>query len=528
VNADYTDRATAEILGLPWLLANLEPVSEYGRLQTQNALAFAFGQEPLALQEIARVARLAATLTVDDVGVLRGSLERIGDATGAIASLAVCDVLIDAQFLEILAFCDALERIRLRTTSADFPQLPPVHQALSILAAGRRENGGFYLDDRFDAALMHKRMEFEKAQAVYDVARSRVAQRVAAAIAREEIPAGEFILIREMVGDALPAEIHVVREAPTYFLCELELDEPALAALRERDASAQALAATEQSVRGTLCVDLQVHVPALQRAAQILGAIDLLLGKVRFAQRHPGCVPQFSDGTLVEFQDARFLPLLVELERAGRAYVPISLRVERVAVLSGPNMGGKSVALRTCAFLGLCASLGLPVPAKSAKLVLFRETCWLGIGVDEHQTGLLSAFAREVVRLRDLFARKQEPALILIDEFARTTNPREGRALLLALIGALQRRNVCALIATHLPGIAESAAVPHFAVRGLRQLPAGTSPSSLGEALALLAASMDYTVTEVPENAAPSADAIALAEILGLDHELIAGARKAL
>lgn len=528
MNAGCADAATAEIVALPWLLANLEPVSEYGRLQSQSAAAFVLGQEPRALHEIRRVARLAAELSAVEVDVLRGWLARLSDATGAIAELTVAGLLTDSQFLEILGFCDAVAHVRAQTSSADFPQLPPTQEVSSILAAGRRENGGFYLDDRFDVELVHRRMQLEKAQVEYDVARSRVAQRVAAAIGREEVPSGEFIVMRDAVDQVLPAEIHVVREAPTYFLCELELDEAALVSLQEREASAEALAATEQSVRGRVCALLQAHAPALQRAAATLGDIDLLLAKVRFAQRYPGCIPQFGDGAVLQFQEARFLPLFVDLEQEGRSYVPISLHVEGVAVLSGPNMGGKSLALRTCAFLVLCASLGLPVPAASAKLVLFREICWLGIGADEHRTGLLSAFAREVIRLRDLLARKQEPALILIDEFARTTNPREGRALLLALIEALQRRNVCALVATHLAGIAESAAVPHFAVRGLRQLPAGASPTSLADALALLAASMDYTISQITEDAAPSSDAIALAEILGMDHELIEGARKAL
>ncbi|MDQ6932636.1 MAG: hypothetical protein M3160_05610 [Candidatus Eremiobacteraeota bacterium] len=522
------DPATAEIVALPWLLSTLEPVSEYGRLQAQSATTFAFGEEAQALEEIRRVAHLGAAMSAQHVDVLRSCLRGVGDATGAIASLGVADVVTDTQFFEVLSFCDAVEKVRAQTTVPGFPPLPPVQEALLILDAGRTENGGFYLDDRFDAALLRSRMRLEETQAKFDVARSRVAERVARVIEREEIPTGEFILMREAVSQPLPAEIHVVREAPTYYLCELELDEDALASLEERDASVVALAAAEQFVRSRLCATLRLHAPALARAAHILGDIDLLLAKVRFAQQHPGCIPQLGNTAAVEFREGRFLPLLLELQREGAAYVPISLHLKGVAVLSGPNMGGKSVALKTCAFLVLCASLGLPVPAASAKLVLFQEICWLGIGVEEHPAGLLSAFAREVVRLRDLLARNAEPALILIDEFARTTNPREGRALLLAVIAALRRRNVCTLVATHLAGIAESAAVPHFAVRGLRGLDAGKSPQSLADALALLAASMDYTITEVAEDSAPSADAIALAEILGLDHELIAAARRAL
>ncbi|MDQ6826235.1 MAG: hypothetical protein M3Z14_03435, partial [Candidatus Eremiobacteraeota bacterium] len=306
------------------------------------------------------------------------------------------------------------------------------------------------------------------------------------------------------------------------------LDNIAVAALEQRDAAAQEVGAAEHMVRSQLCANLRVHSGTLRDAAKMLGEIDVFLAKVQFAKENAGCVPRFSDTTLIEFTQARFLPLVTQLQSQNRKYIPISLRVQGVALLSGPNMGGKSVALRTCGFLTLCASLGLPVPAARAKLVLFKEIVWIGVGIDEGPAGLLSAFAKEVVRLSELLVAKREPGLILIDEFARTTNPREGRALLLALIQTLRGRNVCALVATHLPGIAEKAGVPHFAVRGLHALPQELSPRNLDEALALLATSMDYSISEVAQDAVGRADAIALAQILGLDQELVAAARKAL
>ena len=253
----------------------------------------------------------------------------------------------------------------------------------------------------------------------------------------------------------------------------------------------------------------------------------MLVARARFAQTH-ACVPAAISGkALVQCRDARFLPLQAELQAQGRRYEPISLELRGVAVLTGPNMGGKSVALRTCALVALLAAFGIPVPASAGTTALFDEIAWLGIGAHEEPGDCLSSFAREVIRLKELLSRPSQRMLVLVDEFARTTTPHEGKALLVALIGALRRRGRPAFIATHLAGIAKEAAVRHFAVRGLRGVPATPASGDLSEALAALADSMDYSVAEVTEGAQEHADAIALAQLLGLDEDVVAEAKDA-
>ena len=117
---------------------------------------------------------------------------------------------------------------------------------------------------------------------------------------------------------------------------------------------------------------------------------------------------------------------------------------------------------------------------------------------------------------------------MLADEFARTTTPLEGKALLVALLRRLRARGACALAATHLSGIASAAGARHFAVRGLRGIPQAPPAGDLHRALAVLAASMDYTIAEVGDDDASSADALALASLLGLDAEIVADARRLL
>lgn len=522
--ARIMDEATATALQIAWLTAELEPVSDYGLRIFERLEPFVPGQETEASARAHEIAAAAQALDSERIDAIRETLRNAPDATGAIARAGMGDDLADVNFLELQRFCDAVERVR--GLLADVPAAaPPDCAAVArVLERGRSGKFGFYLGDEFDGHLATARMALHAAQAEYDAALGRLRARIAAALQRPDVGAGEFILMRDDLPGGLPPGIHVIREAPTYYLCEIELDEGALAALARRDDAAERVAELERVVRSGLTAQIRQHAQLMEEAAQKLGMVDVLACAVRFTQRYACRPAAYTDRAVVEFEGAHFLPLQAELERQSRTYVPITVQLGEPSVLTGPNMGGKSVALRTCGFVAACAAFGMPVPAQNASVALFAQIAWLGIGTPAGDGGLLSSFAGEVVRLRDVLSAQGGPALLLIDEFARTTTPEEGRALLLALIARLRERNACALIATHLWGIAGDAGVPHFAVRGLRGRPEMPEAQSLNEALAALAKSMDYTIERVTADRAGTADAIFLAGLLGLDPALIESA----
>ena len=308
----------------------------------------------------------------------------------------------------------------------------------------------------------------------------------------------------------------------------IEFGEPALAALARRDAAASAVAHAEERVRERLSETVRENAAGLTEAAAGLGALDVLVAAARFAQRYD-CVPATLESEpILAFEQGRFLPLEAELAAAGRPFVPLDLELHDAAVLTGPNMGGKSVALQTCGFIALCAAYGLPVPAKRARTSLFDQIAWLGLGRETQLGGLLSSFAREVLELKAILERGASRLLILVDEFARTTTPQEGRALLIALLERLRERRACGMLATHLADIAEAAGARHFSVRGLRPIVQLVPTADVGEALNALAEAMDYSIGEVSRNELPRGDAIALTGLLGIDKRFVERALRAL
>ncbi|HEY1866957.1 MAG TPA: hypothetical protein VGG70_01595 [Candidatus Cybelea sp.] len=528
---DLLDAASANVLGFEWLMKAVAPVSQYGDRAFSEVLPFRAGDEAAAHERAVRIASAAAALDVERLDGIRAALAQLPDAASAVARASMGDSLDDPQFLELQRFCSTVERVE--NLLAPWAQREPIanegiRAVAAALAPGNRNELGFYLAGAFDAELRSARERLERVQAELDSVRGRERETVARALARDEIAGDEFIVMRDDVRGALPAGIRVLRESPTYRLCTLEYGEAALAALERRDAAATAVGEAEERVRARLSSVVRDHAAALDAAAVQIGALDVTLAAAHFTQRHR-CEPAaIAREPALAFSQARFLPLEAELEAVGRRFVALDLELCDTAVLTGPNMGGKSVCLQTCGFVALCAAYGLPVPAANARVALFDQIAWLGLGREAQSGGLLSSFAREVLDLKAILARDAPRLLILVDEFARTTTPHEGRALLVALLARLRERAACCMAATHLAGIPAAAGVRHFAVRGLRGIPARPPTQDVGEALSALADAMDYTISEVGGDERPRADAIALTALLGLDEAFVDAAYQVL
>ena len=524
------DAGSSHVLGFQWLANALAPVSPYGERLFTELVPFLPGEEPAAQSRANAVADLAGALEADRIEGVRAALRDLPDAAGAIARASMGDVLDDPNFLELSRFCETIERID--ALLGDIPAAKIANAAVralgAALAPGLGKGGSFYLADGFDAGLESARTRYRRDQAELDAARGRESESAARALARDEIAGDEFIAMRSDLHGPLPEGVRVVREAPTYLLCALEYGEASLAALRRRDAAALDVAQVEENVRARLSEVVREHAVGLGTAAAGLGKLDVLLAAARFTQRNRCVTARITRELVLDFEQARFLPLEAELAEAGRRFVPLDLALHDAVVLTGPNMGGKSVSLQTCGFVALCAAFGVPVPAARARAALFDQIAWLGIGRDDRMGGLLSSFAREVLELKEIFQRAAPRLLILVDEFARTTTPHEGRALLVALLARLREQQACGMVATHLEGIAQAVRARHFAVRGLRGTLAHRPEQDVDAALQTLAQSMDYTIAEVTGDPAAQADAIALTSLLGIDDEFVDAAYRAL
>jgi hypothetical protein len=520
------DAVSAERIGLNWLRAAVAPVGSFGRRHDEGIAPYGPGDEARAHAEIADVVALAARLDANEVGAVRAALRAVPEPSPIIARARVGDPLGDVDFYELGRFVDALDALARRwdaamrepsPSNAGGDRRPPVLRGLRAVLAPGRERDGFYLANAFAPGLQAARAALADAEASFDAQREAIAARVRDALGVDPV-GDEFVVLRGVYDGPLPDDVRAVRETPTYRVLRLAVVVP------ERDAAFAALAEEEETARRMLAEAVTREAGAVTEATRALGALDRLLARVAFTQRWGGCVPQVDAGAIA-FTEATFAPLADALAARGHRYTPISLELPAVAVLTGPNMGGKSAALATAGFVCACIALGVPPPAHEASLPLLEEIVWLGGDGPAERARLLSSYAAEIVRAQAALSAASPRTLIVVDEFARTTGPREGRALLIAFAEALRARDVFALLATHFDAIAETAGVPHLRIAGLRQHALGTiDGDDLDAALDAINAAMDYRVVAAHSGTTES-DALALARLLGLEPSIVDRAR---
>jgi DNA mismatch repair protein MutS2 len=189
----------------------------------------------------------------------------------------------------------------------------------------------------------------------------------------------------------------------------------------------------------------------LAHAAATIAELDSVFARARFAREFDACIPAFTDATALALEAARHPVLESTLRPQGRAVVPLTLALggeETLLVISGPNTGGKTVALKTVGLAALAAQTGIPVAAQSARLPIFDRVL-ADIGDEQSIAADLSTFSAHMLNLKSMLGALTERSLVLVDEMGTGTAPEEGAALAVALLEEFRARGCLVLATTH-------------------------------------------------------------------------------
>ena len=251
------------------------------------------------------------------------------------------------------------------------------------------------------------------------------------------------------------------------------------------------------------------------RTVQLLGYLDLTFAKARYAIDHACVQPKMlgiqprptslaHPGTTIHLKAARH-PLL-----RGHV-VPLDLSFDDdswVLVVTGPNTGGKTVALKTVGLIVLMAQCGLHVPADEAELSVFQGV-FADIGDEQSIEQSLSTFSSHMINIIDILQQADHRSLVILDEVGAGTDPTEGSALARALLNCFRNGGVATLVTTH---------HPELKVYGVET--AGVRNASVEFDLETLQPTFRLIVG-LPGRS----NALAIAERLGLDKGIIDDAR---
>jgi DNA mismatch repair protein MutS2 len=191
----------------------------------------------------------------------------------------------------------------------------------------------------------------------------------------------------------------------------------------------------------------------LQRTIEAATAVDVLQARARFSNSIDGVEPALSTDGAFELQAARH-PLIREESATGSrlSAVPVTIKIippATVLLVTGPNTGGKTVALKTAGLLSLMAQSGLRIPAADgSRLPVFRSV-FADIGDEQSIDANLSTFSGHITNIASMDRALQVPALVLLDEIGSGTDPIEGGALGVAVVDHFRKRGATVIATSH-------------------------------------------------------------------------------
>ena len=261
----------------------------------------------------------------------------------------------------------------------------------------------------------------------------------------------------------------------------------------------------------------------LARSERVATDLDVLQAKARLAEVTGASAPALSDDGRLELIGARH-PLLMrgvvaryaeDVSGLPEAPTPVTIRVappDRVLLVTGPNTGGKTVALKTAGLLPLMAQAGLHIPAEPGSTVPVFQSVFADIGDEQSIASSLSTFGWHITNIASMDRDLRLPALVLLDEIGAGTDPVEGGALGVAIVDHFRQRGAVVVGTTHYEALKAYAATTEGVVSAAFAFdPVGFAPTY-----------------ELVYGSPGRSLALEMAGRLGLADTIVQGARRAL
>ena len=281
----------------------------------------------------------------------------------------------------------------------------------------------------------------------------------------------------------------------------------------------------ELNIKKYLSEEIRSYIELIEMNINSIGELDFLIGKGKLAIEYNGIKPEINDENSIFIEDS-FNPYIQSiLAKKNKSFTPISITLDKgVSVITGANMGGKSVTLKTIVLNLLLAQNGFFVFANKLSFPILDFIYFISDDMQSISKGL-STFGAEIVKLKEVVeCVKRETGFVALDEFARGTNPKEGYFLVKSLTKYLNDFNTISLISTHYDGVVEDNLV-HYQVVGLKNVNFDSLRYKIdlnkGSSIEIIQEHMDYKLERVLGNNMVPKDALNICVLLGLEKSIV-------
>lgn len=201
-----------------------------------------------------------------------------------------------------------------------------------------------------------------------------------------------------------------------------------------------------------LTAKIRPYTNLLRQYEAILASIDFTRAKAKYALSIDGIIPDIVQEPKVELIDA-FHPVLKDQNQKNeKLTIPLTFELnqsQRIIIISGPNAGGKSVALKTVGLLQLMIQSGIPVPVGDSSVMGVFSNLLSEIGDEQSIQDELSTYSSKLTKMKYFLANSDANSLFLIDEFGSGTDPNLGGAVAQSILEDLLKKKSFGVITTH-------------------------------------------------------------------------------
>lgn len=205
-----------------------------------------------------------------------------------------------------------------------------------------------------------------------------------------------------------------------------------------------------------LTKELRPHVPIVATYEQLLGRLDFTRAKARVAIAMNATIPNFVENPCLSIKGAYHPVLKKQNDKANKTTQSLAVKLDkanRIIVISGPNAGGKSVAMKTIGLLQLMIQSGIPVPVESSSTMGMFTQFFAEIGDEQSIEDELSTYSSKLKTMNQFLQHANQQSIVFIDEFGSGTDPNLGGAIAQAILENLNLEKVYGVITTHYTNI---------------------------------------------------------------------------
>ncbi len=475
----FLDNKQQEGIGLNFLLDELELNTPYGYSKKKEIKPFKFANKEELLIELNNVEKIVINFNEKKIffNEMECILSEFKDIRNSIKNKDDEYIFDDVELFEIKSFSVLLEKfialyykMELNLTNVKFASL---REVISLLNPQGQDLNNFYVYEGYSKVLSQ---------------------------------------IREQKSDI---EKKIFSEVDEIVIQDLKKERLQIVILEENE---------ELNVRKQLSKQVLNYIYLIQENIENLALHDLLLAKGKLAIKYKGTKPRICEDLVIRLE-AFFNPLFQKLFNAkGKKFIPLNLSLNNsVTVITGANMSGKTVTIKSILLNLILGQMGFFVFAKHAEFPIFDNVSFISEDSQSVSKGL-SSFGGEIIKIKELLQNcKHDRVFLAMDEFANNTNPIEGSSLMKALLHYLNKLEFISLVVTHYDGVIDMG-MDHYQVIGLKNVNIKELIRKIDiskeNSIEIIQDYIDYRLEKVSGNLAVPKDAINISIMLGLDEEI--------